>query len=346
VQACIDQGALFAALLEWGARSFMSQDGWPELSVGEKHAVVWCYADQLTGLIGSLGLEAKDIAEHFKKQLGEPAARSLTLERGYDDSPLRAGILSQVGIMLAGLEYGLGAEADNIKPTEEQMGRLARTATIHNDLGEVVPRPERALSFLSTPFPTWVSRPTPDAVIENGGRAEQTLTNIVDGLEKDPNDPKLWEYLLVFGRPALRPELSNRLQKIVESVDLEKVLSRDDDPLFAIRKIAEVSSRLVGQTASDQILNKLFALSRSWLSDSNEPEFKKRLEALIEAGASAARTYDGNGSKRLSWFLRALLANIAGVAPVLRPILDALIDQTRVTEAGEFWTALMAARAG
>jgi hypothetical protein len=346
IQACLNHGNLFLALLRWGARSFLTQDGWPALSIAEKHAVVWSYADRMTELFGQLGAEPKETAEYFSHQLQAHAARALKLEHGYDDSPLHAGVLSEVGVLLAGLEYALGTEADEIKPNEEQMQRLRSATSVFNDKGVAVVRPERALNFVTTPFPTWLSRPTPNAVVENAGQIESSLADWIAQLENDPDDPEVWGFLLVFGRPALPLELVKRLEAIIFRVDLEKVARRAEDPLLAIRKVAEVSSRLAGTDASDKVLNGLFSLSRTWLTDPNHPAFQERIEALIEAGASASRAYDESGPQRLSGFLRALFANIPGVALSVRPILRALIDQTPVEEAGEFWRALLAARAG
>jgi hypothetical protein len=100
VQACLEHGALLVALLRWGARCFMQQEDWPMLSVGEKHAIIWCYAECLTEVLVSVGADANRTAEIFNEHLTVPPARALKLEAGYDNSPLLAGALSQAGILL------------------------------------------------------------------------------------------------------------------------------------------------------------------------------------------------------------------------------------------------------
>lgn len=345
VKACTEHGQLFVALLRWSAQCFMQQDDWPRLSAAERSAVVWAFADNLTAILLGINADPVPTAEFFLKRLHWPPARSLNLMHEYDDTPIIPGALSHVGILLAGLEYGLGSEADNIAFSDEQMGRLRAVTSVQSDQGVPVCRPERSMPFAETPYPTWMSRPSPDAVVEGAGQIEQSLAAMVGKLEQEPELVDGWDFLVAFGRPALPPDLVAKLDDVLMRVDLKRLSDADPDGAVALRKVAEVAGTLGGRDASDRILNALFAFSRDWLSEPLSADFTDRVNVMVEAAASASKSFSGDGRTRLSNFLRALIANRMGVAEALRAVLNMLNDDTRVSEADDFWRVLLVARA-
>lgn len=344
VQASLDHGVLHAAALRFAARSFEYQEQWERLAPEEKHVVVWCYADQLTDMVLRLSFEPGPIAEMLQEHAENTAAyRSLELERGYDDTPWRAGVMSHRGILLAGLEYGLGfAVAEKLPLSGEQTDRLREAVCAQTDQGVWISSPDRG-GLTEGRLATWLTRPDADAIVPNGAHIETELVDVVAGLAEDPYAAQPWRFLLAFGRPALPPASVAELDAVLTGLDLARIVALPDGGEL-LRAITEIAGRLAPQPASDAVLNGLIGLSRTWLSGPESQGFEVRLNTLVEAAAAAARAYDGTGRHRLSNFLGALFAARPDVAAPLRPILDMLVDVTPVTYAKPFWRALVAAR--
>lgn len=344
VQGGAAQGQVFVAALRWAARSFEHQELWPELSAAEQHAVVWSFADRLTAVVARSLTNPSHFAEWLGEQAGSTAIhRSQELRRGYDDTVLRAGVMSDRGILLAGLEYALGEAADHLDLSREQLERLGATVALRDDAGVLHPPPERARSA-ECPFETWLVRPNPDAVVEGAGQIEAALIEAVSSLALKPYRPETWQFLRAFGRPALAEELREKLDAAVSTLDLSRLVAGADDPQARLHNVGEVAGRLASPGVSDAVLNGLLALSRTWLGLVGEAAFEDRLHALIEAAAGASRSYEGDGRQRLSRFLIALLGARPEAAAATLPILDRLVDLTPVREARPFWRALVAAR--
>ncbi|WP_421937283.1 hypothetical protein [Phenylobacterium sp.] len=344
VQASVDHGALHAAALRFAARSFEYQEDWESLTPEEKHVVVWCYADHLTDMVLRLNFQPAPIAEMLQEHAENTAAyRSLELERGYDDTPWRAGVMSHRGILLAGLEYGLGFEvAERLALSDAQGDRLREAACAQTDQGAWVSSPDRG-RLAEGRMPTWLTRPDPDAIVPNGAHIEAELVDVVTGLADDPYAAQPWNFLLAFGRPALPGGSMDDLGTVLAGMDLSRIIALPDGGNL-LRMVADIAGRLAPQPASDAVLNGLVALSRTWLGPPESEDFEGRLHTLVEAAAAAARAYDGTGRQRLSNFLGALFAARPDAAGPLRPILDMLVDVTPVMHATPFWRALVAAR--
>lgn len=344
VQASLDHGALQAAALRFAARSFEYQEDWESLAPEEKHVVVWCYADHLTDMVLRLSFEPAPIAEMLQERAENTAAyRSLELERGYDDTPWRAGVMSHRGILLGGLEYALGfAIAEKLPLSDEQGDRLREAACAQTDQGAWVSSPDRG-RLAEGRLPTWLTRPDPDAIVPDGAHIETELVAVVTGLAEDPYAAQPWRFLVAFGRPVLPAASADELGRVLTCMDLARIVALPDGGEL-LRMIADIAGRLAPQPASDAVLNGLIALSRTWLGGPESDDFDVRLNTLVEAAAAAARAYDGTGRQRLSNFLGALFAARPDVAAPLRPILDKLVDVTPVAQAKPFWRALVAAR--
>lgn len=344
VRASLDHGALHAAALRFAARSFEYQEDWETLAPEEKHVVVWCYADHLTDMVLRLSLQPTPIAKMLQEQADNTAAyRSLELERGYDDTPWRAGVMSHRGILLAGLEHGLGFEvAEKLPLSDAQGDRLREAACAQTDQGTWVSSPDRG-RLGEGRLPTWLTRPDPDAIVPNGAHIEAELVAVVAGLADAPYAAQSWRFLLAFGRPVLPVGSMDDLSTVLTGMDLSRIVALPDGGDL-LQMVADIAGRLAPQPASDAVLNGLVALSRTWLGPPESEDFEERLHTLVEAAAAAARTYDGTGRQRLSQFLGALFTARPDVAGALRPILDMLVDVTPVMHARPFWRALVAAR--
>lgn len=343
--ASVDHGDIFVAALGVAARSFAYQAAWRDLDPTEKHLLVWTYADRVADMILRLGVEQKAAAATLETYAAQPPVhRSLDLERGYDDSPLRAGVFTAHGVLLAGLEYALGSTSDDVKLDEDQLAEVrAGIGKSHEEAGWVL-APARAVGEVG-PFETWLARPTPNAFAEGGDRIEQGLAEAVASIETDTLDRKAWQVLLAFGRPTLPPDLAARLGEVLVKLDSENIVAQEDG-VGHLREIAEVAGRFGDRVASDAILNAIFSLCRSWLGPVEGEGFEARLHELFESAAGASKTYDGDGPERLSRFLVSLLGMRPETAKPLRPLLDRLVQITPVAEARPFWHALVMARSG
>lgn len=343
--ASVDHGEIFVAALGVAARSFAYQADWRNLDPTEKHLLVWTYADRVADMILRLSVEQRAVAAALEEYaMHGPVHRSLDLERGYDDSPLRAGAFTAQGVLLAGLEYALGSASDDVKLADDQLAKIrAGIGKSHEEAGWVLV-PARSVGDAG-PFETWLARPTPNAFAEDGDHIEQGLVEAVANIEADVLDRKAWQILLAFGRPCLPPELAARLAEVLVKLEAENIVAQEGG-VDHLREIAEVAGRLSDRVASDAILNVLFSLCRNWLGPVEGEAFETRLHNLFESAASACRTFDGDGPERLSRFLVSLLGMRPETARPLRPLLDRLVQITPVAEARAFWHALAMARSG
>ncbi len=335
-------GGLFAALLRWGTDAFARQPGWNALTPLQKHVVTWCFADRLTDLLGTIGLEPEPGAAFFRTQrVTASGAALLVLERGYDDSSLHPSAASLPLLLLAGLEHGLGETAHALALPSDVLEAVAGALEIKPDAVDRRPVVRRYMPRDEV-GPTWMDRPSP-GVLADGHDLEQMLSEAITALEACAEDPNAWAFLYGVGTPAVSSDQTGKLAVVLHAVDLAAIAAgiRPDQTL---RHVAEVAGRLAGQAAGAAVIEKLLDLAPSWL-ESSEGALEARFDTLFEAGAAASRSYDDQGAERFSQFLMHLMIRLPQVAARLRSVLDAVIDLTPVRDAGPFWNALKAVRA-
>lgn len=332
-------GGLFVALLHWGAEAFSGQEGWTDLSARQKHVVCWCFADRVTDLLGSLGLDPDQSAGFFRTQRPPRAgADLLTLEHGFNDSSLHPAAVNSTALLMAGLEYALGDAAHTLQLSEEGAETLRRGLGLSVDgAGPAV----RVFPARPEVGATWMDRPAAETVLA-GTDLEAVLGQAIAALETDAGDSKAWEFVYAVGVPVLPQDLSVRLGVVIGELD-PAALVTGDKPIETLRYAAESVSRFT--EAGQAFLDRLFLFAPVWLGASSSSTFDTRLEGLIEAAAAAARAFDGTGPRRFSDFTIGLVGACPGAAPLLRDVLDALVERTPTRLAPLFWKALQAARA-
>ncbi|MGX1691341.1 hypothetical protein [Brevundimonas naejangsanensis] len=336
-------GGLYVALLHWGAEAFSGQDGWSELSPIQKHVVTWCFADRLTDILGSLGLEGEDVIGFFRTQKPRrDGVDLLRLEHGYSDSSLHPAAVNGPALLMAGLEYALGDDAPMLTLPQETVHAVARGLGVSPEASD---RRPSARVFPARPEvgATWMDRPTAGAIIE-GHDLEAILGQAIDALEKIPSDEKAWVFIFNMGLPVLPETVADRLVAVLQQLD-PTALVCGAQPVETLRYAAEAAGRFAGEDIGEAFLGRLSAFAPKWLKGAHAAEFSTRLEGLVEAAAAAARSYEGTGPWNFADFIIRLVNTCPEAAPAIRDILDALIDRTPVRHAESLWKALRAARA-
>ncbi|RZI99652.1 MAG: hypothetical protein EON90_10660 [Brevundimonas sp.] len=334
-------GPLFVALLHWGAEAFAGQDEWANLPPLQKHVVSWCFADRVTDLLASLGADAEEAIRVFKTRPSRRAgADLLALEHGHTDSSLHPASVNPTALLMAGLEYALGEDAGTLELSSEAIEAVGQGLGVKSDQqseGPAVrvfpPRPEVG--------PTWMDRPDPEAILK-GQDLDATIGAAIDALDLNPADETAWAFLYAVGTPALQDAAAARLADVFSRLD-PAVLVTGEKPIETLRYAAESAGRFTD--AGQMFLGRLSTFAPAWLKDAGPASFTLRLEGVIEAAAGAARSYDGSGPRKFADFAVGLIFASPDTAPVLRDVLDALVDRTPARLASPFWKALLAARA-
>lgn len=342
-KAVIRFGGLFIALLHWGMQAFARHEDWSDLSPLQKHVVTWCFADRLTDLLGSLGLDGEEVVAFFRTQKPRfDGTDLLHLEHGHSDSSLHPSAVNGPALLMAGLEYALGDDGHMLALPKDTVEAVAAGLSVSPDAADrrpsirvFAPRPEIG--------PTWMDRPTPEAVLV-GHDLDAMLDQAVEVLEKTVDNEKAWAFLFNVGLPVLPDAVAGRLKGVLDQMD-PAALVDGDRPVETLRYAAEAAGRFASEEVGDAFLARLLAFAPAWLKTASASEVSARLEGLVEALAAAARSYEGTGPQRFSEATARWVGACPDTAPALRDILDSLIDRTPVRLAEPFWNALRAARA-
>lgn len=335
-------GDLFLALLRWGAEAFARQKGWATLPPLQKHVVSWCFADRVTDLLGTIGLDPEAGAGFFQGQRSPTSAAALlSLQHGYDDSSLHSVAMTKPLLLMAGLEFGLGDKAAQFRLPKDAMETVALVLDVKPEAEDRRPAIRR-FEPRAEVGSTWMDLPSPTSI--EGHDLEKILDDAVTALEANGADQKAWAFIFAVGLPALPDGQAARLATIIAALDLTQIVE-GTEAITTLRHVAEVAGRLAGDDASDAVLDKLIDLAPGWLAKGGASEFASRLDGLVEAGAAAARSYSGQGPERFARFLVRLIDPCPETAPELRSILNDVVDLTPVRDAAPFWRALKVARA-
>jgi hypothetical protein len=245
-------------------------------------------------------------------------------------------------LLMAGLEFGLGDKAAQLRLPKDAMETVARVLDVKPEAEDRRPAIRR-FEPRAEVGSTWMDLPSPTS-IEEGHDLEKILDDAVTALEANWADQKVWAFIFAVGLPALPDGQAARLSTIIAALDLTQIVE-GTEAITTLRHVAEVAGRLAGDDASDAVLDKLIDLAPGWLAKGGAPEFTSRLDGLVEAGAAAARSYSGQGPERFARFLVRLIDLCPETAPELRSILNDVVDLTPVRDAAPFWRALKVARA-
>ena len=101
--------------------------------------------------------------------------------------------------------------ADALAFTPDQSAKLMAQLSISRDDKTHTIWPLRSLNFAATPFPTWLSRPTPDSVVDGGAFSEKVLDDAIGEVERDANHIPYSQRIIVLGMPAIPPDSRSRL---------------------------------------------------------------------------------------------------------------------------------------
>ncbi len=336
-------GGIFIALLHWGMQAFAGQEDWDDLSPLQKHVVTWCFADRLTDLLGTLGLDGEEVVAFFRNQKPRlDGVDLLRLEHGHSDSSLHPSAVNGPALLMAGLEYALGDDGHMLALPKETVETVARGLAVSPDASDhrpsirvFAPRPEVG--------PTWMDRPTPEVILV-GHDLDAMLDQAVEVLESTIDNENAWAFLFNVGLPVLPEAVAGRLMGVFDHVD-PAALVAGDTPVETLRYAAEAAGRFASEEVGQAFLARLSAFAPAWLKTASASEIPARLECLVEALAAAARSYEGTGPQRFSDAVARLVGACPDTAPAIRDILDSLIDRTPVRLAEPFWKALRAARA-
>lgn len=343
-----DPATIFAILLRWAERRFGQQAGWIDVAPMARVAIIWAYADCVVDILCGAPLDLTATAALLRDRL--PPRRLteiLTLLHGLDDSAFNPLVIHPEPLLMAGLEFALGARLTRLEPTEARSNLFMAYFGARLEDGQIVSRPMRAMQDVANPYPTWLSRPPADyGIFGSTMPGDALVVGAVEALAKDPTDVDTWLYLVAWGGPSLPEEATATLRSLLANFDVSRFVAKEGIPL--IWAVSEVASRLDGDDACSALLEKFLAFA-DWQSQTDRATGRPNsawLPSLLEAAAIAARSYEpGRGMRRFSQFAIGLMSLAPCTASLLRRVLDGAVDQTPAALSLEPWQALLVARA-
>lgn len=329
-------GQLFSTLLTWGAQHFEAQEGWSDLPVEAKHAVVWTYADKITEIFQRVGGDGAAVEKIFKNNA--PVFRPdllFRVERGYNDCPAYHDAVTPDRLLLAGLEYAIGTTIDHtllapdIPPalieiigTEREGGE--RTVPLHPAYPWNVPGPE-----------TWLNRPNAGTLFENGEPFAAVFSKAVEELDLDPNDLNAFYQVILFGGVAYTEEVAERIKGAMQRSDLGLLIALDTNNIV-LKLFGILASRLDDEAAS-VVRQKIAVYVKAKYRVLSKEAFGKLIMDVVEAVSNACRLRDGSGCVAFSTFIADLAVSCPDAASRLEPITYNLVNLVPIAAVESFW---------
>jgi hypothetical protein len=346
------------ALLMWSETQAHELQDWRTRSVEEQLVSTWYHAARLMCIFNRrLDMDAQ-IADRFAGLRNEMSADVAFggLTRSLDCASPNTFI--GVVLLYGGMRYALqpadgGGESLLSKDHQEKVLELTRVNN-HVNPWLIASRELSANcldSFLCMDTPLLVESFALPATL-----AEDFERELINAIKSAPGNPMVWIHLYTLTRMGLSAANHHHFVEIVANARLTPLAELGTDVLIAWRSLAGCV-RLLGDDRTRNAFKAQFVLLAESLADrykgserpfnvDEEDERARRLNELLEACITFSRCDDiaqAYGS------IAELFVGVADVwkaaRPTIRKALETIFDESRISENGAVWNALVRLRA-